>query len=155
VTSGLTDVTCDVTFFSASPLAYRENRCNSTSKTLSLSLHGFLMVRHTGIFYLYRIHCRNLPSGLAGMRYSKLHFSHFVRRQYALALNHLRMKSNPFYLKIQFVPHVLIKKKNIVRFIKSQRLRWAAHVIRMDAAITVKKLTEWEPCLSRLVGRPR
>jgi hypothetical protein len=30
--SGLTDVTCDVTFFSASPLAYRENRCNFTSK---------------------------------------------------------------------------------------------------------------------------
>jgi hypothetical protein len=27
---------------------------------------------------------------------------------------------------------ILIKKKNIVRFIKSQRLRWAAHVIRMD-----------------------
>jgi hypothetical protein len=25
----------------------------------------------------------------------------------------------------------------------------------MDAARTVKKLTEWEPCLSRLVGRPR
>jgi hypothetical protein len=25
----------------------------------------------------------------------------------------------------------------------------------MDAARTVKKLTEWEPCLSRPVGRPR
>jgi hypothetical protein len=50
---------------------------------------------------------------------------------------------------------ILIKKKKIVRFIKSRRLRWAAHVIRMDAARTVKKLTEWEPCLSRPVGRPR
>jgi hypothetical protein len=40
----------------------------------------------------------------------------------------------------------LIKKKNIVRFIKSQRLRWAADVIRMDTIRTVKKLTEWEPC---------
>jgi hypothetical protein len=50
----------------------------------------------------------------------------------------------------------LIKKKNIVRFIKSQcRLRWAAHVIRMETARTVKKLTEWEPCSSRAVGRPR
>jgi hypothetical protein len=27
---------------------------------------------------------------------------------------------------------ILIKRKNIVRCIKSQRLRWAAHVIRMD-----------------------
>ena len=50
---------------------------------------------------------------------------------------------------------MLIRKKNIVRFIKSQRLRWAAHVIRMDTKRTVKKLTEWEPCSSRPVGRPR
>ena len=27
---------------------------------------------------------------------------------------------------------ILIKKETIVRFIKSQRLRWAAHVIKMD-----------------------
>jgi hypothetical protein len=27
--------------------------------------------------------------------------------------------------------------------------------MRMDATITVKKLTEREPCLSRPVGRPR
>jgi len=27
---------------------------------------------------------------------------------------------------------ILIKKEIVVRFIKSQRLRWAAHVIRMD-----------------------
>ena len=50
----------------------------------------------------------------------------------------------------------LIKKKNIVRFLKSHcRLRWAAHVIRMDKTRTVKKLTEWESCSSRPVGRPR
>jgi len=50
---------------------------------------------------------------------------------------------------------ILIKKETIVRFIKSQRLRWAAHVMRMDTIRTVKKLTEWEPCSSRPVGRPR
>ena len=50
---------------------------------------------------------------------------------------------------------ILIKKGIIVRFIKSQRLRWAAHVIRMDTIRTVKKQTEWEPCSSRSVGRPR
>jgi hypothetical protein len=49
----------------------------------------------------------------------------------------------------------LIKKKYIVRFIKSQRLRWVAHVIRMDITRTVKKLNEWEPCSSKPVGRPR
>jgi len=40
---------------------------------------------------------------------------------------------------------ILIKKKNIVRFIKSQRLRWAAHVVRMDTTRIFKKVTEWEP----------
>ena len=30
-----------------------------------------------------------------------------------------------------------------------------AHVFRMDTIRTVKKLTEWEPCSSRPVGRPR
>jgi hypothetical protein len=50
---------------------------------------------------------------------------------------------------------ILIKRKNIVRFIKSQRLRWAAHVIRMDTRRIVKKVTKWEPCSSRPTGRPR
>ena len=50
----------------------------------------------------------------------------------------------------------LIKKQNIVRFIKSQcRLRLAAHVMRMDTTRTVKILTEWEQCSSRAVGRQR
>jgi hypothetical protein len=49
----------------------------------------------------------------------------------------------------------LIEKKNIVSFIKSQSLRWVAHVIRMDTTRTVKKLTEWQPCSSRPVRRPR
>jgi hypothetical protein len=50
---------------------------------------------------------------------------------------------------------ILIKKKNIVIFIKSQRLRWAAHVIRMYTTRIVKKVTEWEPRSSRPEGRQR
>ena len=49
----------------------------------------------------------------------------------------------------------LIKKQNIVRFIKSQRLRWAAHVIRMDKTRTITKLNEWVPSLTRPLGKPR
>ena len=49
----------------------------------------------------------------------------------------------------------LIKKQNTVRVIKSQRLRWAAHVIRMDKTRTIKKLNEWVPSLTRPVGKPR
>ena len=53
------------------------------------------------------------------------------------------------------LPGILIKRKNIVRFIKSQRLRWAVHIVRMDTTRTVKKATGWEPCSLRPVGRPR
>ena len=56
---------------------------------------------------------------------------------------------------IEELENIIRKKKYIVRFIKSQRLLWAANVIRMDTTRTVKKLTEWEPCSSRPVGRPR
>ena len=34
-------------------------------------------------------------------------------------------------------------------------LSWAAHVIRMDKTRIVTKLTEWEPCSSKPVGRPK
>ena len=34
---------------------------------------------------------------------------------------------------------ILVKRRNIVRFIKSQRLRWAAYVIRMHTTRIVKK----------------
>jgi hypothetical protein len=46
---------------------------------------------------------------------------------------------------------ILIKKENLVKFIKSQRLRWAAHVIRIDTKRTVKKSTEWDPRLSNFI----
>jgi hypothetical protein len=49
----------------------------------------------------------------------------------------------------------MVSRPNIVRFIKLQRLRWAAYVIRMDTTRTVKKVTEWETCSSRPVRRPR
>ena len=49
----------------------------------------------------------------------------------------------------------LIKGKNIVRLIKSQRLRWAAHINRMYTTRAVKRLIEWDPCSPGPVGRPR
>ena len=40
-------------------------------------------------------------------------------------------------------------------FIKSQRLRWAAHVMRMENTRTTRKITEWTSYKTRPVGRPR
>jgi hypothetical protein len=48
-----------------------------------------------------------------------------------------------------------MKKEDIVKFIKSQRLRWAAHVMRMEKTRTTRKITGWTPHKTRPVGRPR
>jgi hypothetical protein len=44
-----------------------------------------------------------------------------------------------FSLKYSYFGPINFTRKNIVRFIKSQILRWAAHVIRMDTTRIVKK----------------
>ena len=90
------------------------------------------------------------------MRYIKLppRFKEAFHQPYKLHTGECRGYGT-WRIKTNQELEMLIRKKNIVRFIKSQRLRWAVHVIRMDTTRTVKKLTEWEPCSSRPVGRPR
>jgi hypothetical protein len=48
-----------------------------------------------------------------------------------------------------------MKQEDTVKFVKSQRLRWAAHVIRMEKTRTTRKTTEWTPYKARPAGRPR
>ena len=48
-----------------------------------------------------------------------------------------------------------MKQEVIVKFIKSQRLRWADHVMRMEKTRNTRKITEWTPYKTRPVGRPR
>jgi len=48
-----------------------------------------------------------------------------------------------------------MKQEDIIKFINSQRLRWAAHVMRMENTRTTRKITEWTPYETRPVGRPR
>jgi hypothetical protein len=47
-----------------------------------------------------------------------------------------------------------MKQEDIVKFMKSQRLRWAAHVMRMEKTRTTRKITEWAPYKARPVERP-
>ena len=47
-----------------------------------------------------------------------------------------------------------MKQEDIIKFIKSQRLRWAAHVMRMENTKTTRKITEWTPYKTRAAGRP-
>ena len=49
----------------------------------------------------------------------------------------------------------LIRRKNIIRFIKSQRLKWLGHVERMQKEREVTKIYKWKPFASRPIGRPK
>jgi len=46
-------------------------------------------------------------------------------------------------------------QEDTIKFIKSQRLRWAAHVMTMENTRTTRKITELMPYKTRPVGRLR
>jgi hypothetical protein len=52
-------------------------------------------------------------------------------------------------------PHDLYSLPNIVRVIKSRRMRWAGHVARMEEGRGVYRLSVGRPKGKRPVGRPR
>ena len=49
----------------------------------------------------------------------------------------------------------LIKHKNIINYIKAQRLSWFCHIQRMPDTRTVKKIFNWKPLTKRSQGRPK
>jgi hypothetical protein len=42
-----------------------------------------------------------------------------------------------------------MKQEDTVKFIKSQRLRWAGYVMRMEKTRTIRKTSEWTPYKAR------
>ena len=52
-------------------------------------------------------------------------------------------------------PNRLTGNKNIINYIKAQRLAWFGHIHRMADNIKVKKVYEWSPALKRSLGRPK
>jgi hypothetical protein len=49
----------------------------------------------------------------------------------------------------------LIKHKNIINYIKAQRLSWFGHVEGMPDTITIKKIFKWKPLTKRSQGWPK
>ena len=48
-----------------------------------------------------------------------------------------------------------IGNKNVINYIKTQRLAWFGHVHLMADNSMVKKVYEWSPALTRPLGRPK
>jgi hypothetical protein len=51
--------------------------------------------------------------------------------------------------------HILFPSPNIIRQIKSRRMRWAGHVARMGVEKNIYKVLMGKPEGNRLLGRPR
>jgi hypothetical protein len=49
----------------------------------------------------------------------------------------------------------LIGNAHIVIYIKSRRIAWLGHVMRMDEKRTPKRVLEWKPIGRRIRGKPR
>ena len=50
---------------------------------------------------------------------------------------------------------VLIKHRNILNYVKAQRLSWFGHINRMPETSIVKKIHKWKAFTGRPVGRPK
>jgi hypothetical protein len=49
----------------------------------------------------------------------------------------------------------LIRHKNIINYIKAQRLSWFGHLQRMSEERMFKKVYKWKPMLTRPLERPK
>jgi hypothetical protein len=49
----------------------------------------------------------------------------------------------------------LIRHKNVINYIKAQRLSWFGHLHRMPEERMVKRVYKWKPMLTRPLGRPK
>ena len=58
-------------------------------------------------------------------------------------------------IRVNYELNKLIEKVDVVRFIKSRRIAWLGHVMRMDDKRTPNRILEWKPIGTRIRGRPR
>jgi len=48
----------------------------------------------------------------------------------------------------------LIQHRNIINYVKAQRLSWYGHIYRKPETSIIEKIHKWQPYITRPVGRP-
>ena len=66
-----------------------------------------------------------------------------------------KLEDGHYVKKMNHELEALIGQETLTRFCKSQRLRWAGHLERMDKDRAPKIMTRWVPQMRRPRGRPR
>ena len=49
----------------------------------------------------------------------------------------------------------ILKRQNVIGFIKKQRLNWLGHIERMAEDNIVQRIKIWKPMSKRPIGRPK
>jgi hypothetical protein len=79
----------------------------------------------------------------------------FERRILRKIFGPVQNEDGSWRIRMNYERNELIENADIVRFIKSRRIAWLGHVMRMDKKRTPKRVLEWKPIGTRIGGRPR
>ena len=83
------------------------------------------------------------------------HLRIFERRVLRKNFGPVQNEDGSWRIRMNYELNELIENADIVRFIKSRRIAWLGHVMRMDDKRTPKRISEWKPIGMRIRGRPR
>jgi hypothetical protein len=75
-------------------------------------------------------------------------------RDIKLIPNSVHYEDGSWRIRMNYELNELIGNADIVRFIKSRRIAWLGHVMRMDDERTPKRILQWKPMGMRTRGRP-
>jgi hypothetical protein len=79
----------------------------------------------------------------------------FERRKLRKIFGPVQNEDRSWRIRMNYELNKLIGNADIVRFIKSRRIAWLGHVMRMDDKKTPKRILQWKPIGTRTRGRPR
>jgi hypothetical protein len=85
----------------------------------------------------------------------KQHLRIFERRILSKIFGPVQNEDESWRIRMNYELNKLIGNADIVRFIKSRRIAWVDHVMRMDDKRTPKRILGWKPVGTRIRGRPR
>jgi hypothetical protein len=83
------------------------------------------------------------------------HLRIFERRILRKIFGPVKNEDGSWRIRMNYELNKLIKNADIARFIKSRRIAWLGHLIRMDDNRISKRILEWKPIGRSIRGKPR